>query len=165
MNLAHDNPVKKITIPKPKQNLLGNEKDNFFNKEALNEFLNILDNYGNLKKAVFLRLLVISGARTGEILGLEWQSVDFENNYISISQTLTRGKYRRLYLEAPKTTSSKREVPLDKQTMDLLKRWRLQQRKELLTFGHNSISKDLNYKNVFFRSKSLLLTQLRIHID
>lgn len=55
---------------------------------------------------------------------------------------LTRGKYRRPYLEAPKTTSSKREAPLDKQTMDLLKRWRLQQRKELLTFGHNSISKD-----------------------
>ncbi|WP_341849023.1 site-specific integrase [Enterococcus faecium] len=60
-------------------------------------------------------------------------------NYISITQTLARGKNRRLYLEQPKTKSSKREVPLDQKTMDMLKQWRLQQRKDLLKFGHNSI--------------------------
>ncbi|MEG0372794.1 MAG: site-specific integrase [Enterococcus sp.] len=117
------------------------EKKNYFTKDELTKFLKALDDNDNLKQSAFLRILAMSGCRRGEILGLEWRSVNFEDNYISITQTLARGKNRRLYLELPKTKSSKREIPLDPKTMDMLKQWRLQQRKDLLMFGHNSIGK------------------------
>ncbi|EMF0151135.1 site-specific integrase [Enterococcus hirae] len=139
MNLIRENPVKKIIIPKPAEKL-EQDKINYFTKDELTSFLKALDGLGNLKQSAFLRLLAMSGCRRGEILGLEWRSVNFDENYISITQTLARGKNRRLYLELPKTSSSKREIPLDAKTMDMLKRWRLRQRKDLLRFGHNSIN-------------------------
>ncbi|EMF0243764.1 site-specific integrase [Enterococcus hirae] len=139
MNLIRENLVKKIIIPKPAEKL-EQDKINYFTKDELTSFLKALDGLGNLKQSAFLRLLAMSGCRRGEILGLEWRSVNFDENYISITQTLARGKNRRLYLELPKTSSSKREIPLDAKTMDMLKRWRLRQRKDLLRFGHNSIN-------------------------
>lgn len=139
MNLIRENPVKKIIIPKPAEKL-EQDKINYFTKDELTSFLKALDRLDNLKQSAFLRLLAMSGCRRGEILGLEWRSVNFDENYISITQTLARGKNRRLYLELPKTNSSKREIPLDAKTMDILKRWRLRQRKDLLRFDHNSIN-------------------------
>lgn len=139
MDLIRENPVKKIVIPTPPEKLTLDDKNNYFTKDELMKFLKALDERENLKQSAFLRMLAMSGCRRGEILRLEWRSVSFEDNYISITQTLARGKNRRLYLEQPKTKSSKREVPLDQKTMDMLKQWRLQQRKDLLKFGHNSI--------------------------
>lgn len=141
MDLIRENPVKKIIVPKPPEKVVSEDKKNYFTKDELTKFLKALDDNDNLKQSAFLRILAMSGCRRGEILGLEWRSVNFENNYISITQTLARGKNRRLYLELPKTKSSKREIPLDPKTMDMLKQWRLQQRKDLLMFGHNSIGK------------------------
>lgn len=141
MELIRENPVKKIIVPTPPQKLEREEKKNYFTKDELTKFLKALDNNENLKQSTFLRILAMSGCRRGEILGLEWRSVNFEENYISITQTLARGKNRRLYLELPKTKSSKREIPLDPKTMEMLRQWRLQQRKDLLMFGHNSINK------------------------
>ncbi|MBO0481801.1 site-specific integrase [Candidatus Enterococcus courvalinii] len=139
--LIRENPVKKIIIPTPPEKLDREDKKNFFTKDELKIFLQALDDSSFPKQATFLRILEMSGCRRGEILGLEWRSVNFEDNYISITQTLSRGKNRRLYLELPKTKSSKREVPLDSKTMDMLKQWRFQQRKDLLRFGHNSINR------------------------
>ena len=97
MNLIRENPVKKIIIPKPAEKL-EQDKINYFTKDELTSFLKALDGLGNLKQSAFLRLLAMSGCRRGEILGLEWRSVNFDENYISITQTLARGKNRRLYL-------------------------------------------------------------------
>jgi integrase len=47
------------------------------------------------------------GARIGEILGLEWKQVDFENREIRISQALWRGR-----LQTTKTEYSVRVVPM-----------------------------------------------------
>lgn len=98
-----------------------------------------LDEHPNKKIATFFRLLVLSSCRMGEILGLEWRSVNFEENYISIIQTLARGKNRRLYLELPKTKNSARDIPIDDETMQWLKKWRIKQKEELLITGHNSL--------------------------
>lgn len=48
------------------------------------------------------------GARIGEILGLQWNQVDFENREIRISQSLWRGK-----IQTPKTEQSVRVLPID----------------------------------------------------
>jgi len=47
------------------------------------------------------------GARIGEILGLQWNQVDFENREIRISQSLWRGK-----IQTPKTEQSVRVLPI-----------------------------------------------------
>ncbi|STP39309.1 integrase [Enterococcus durans] len=142
LKLINTNPCKSITIPKAKKDAVNKNRENYFSREEMLAFLTALEKHDNLKIATFFRLLSMSSARMGEILGLEWRSVNFEDNYISITQTLARGKNRRLYLEEPKTSSSTRDIPLDQITMDWLKKWRKKQREELLIIGHNSLKPD-----------------------
>lgn len=139
LKLINSNPCKSITIPKAKKDVGKKKRENYFSREEMLIFLNALEKHENKKIATFFRVLAMSSARMGEILGLEWSSVNFKENYISITQTLARGKNRRLYLEEPKTNSSARDIPLDKTTMDWLKAWRKEQREELLVTGHNSL--------------------------
>lgn len=48
-----------------------------------------------------------SGMRTGEIDGLQWKYVDFENKQILVRETLVKGK-----VEYTKTDGSQREIPM-----------------------------------------------------
>lgn len=134
------NPVKNIDIPVPPSKIDDDAKENYLSKDELIVFLNALDNLDNMKQATFLHLLAMSGCRMGELLGLQWKNVFFNEGYIKIKQSLARGIGRRLYLETPKTKSSIREIPLDAETVKALKTWKAQQRKDLLAIGFNSLS-------------------------
>lgn len=73
-----------------------------------------------------------TGVRVGEVLGLKWEDIDFENNTISINRTLVyirnkkTGKYG-FSEQAPKTKNSKRTIPLHKNVVKALKRQKLNQ--------------------------------------
>lgn len=56
---------------------------------------------------VFLAISFYTGARTGEVLALNWNDIDLDNGYISINKSLRNGK-----IDTPKTKSSIRNVPI-----------------------------------------------------
>ena len=58
------------------------------------------------------QLLVLLGLRRGEVLGLRWRDVRFEEGEIRIRQQLQRIPKLGLMLGPVKTTSGKRELPL-----------------------------------------------------
>lgn len=139
LELIDSNPAKKITIPKRKDDLT-EKRMNYYTKEELKMFLSCSLKQQPYHIYTFFKLLSASGCRQGELLGLEWRFVDFENKCIHINQTLARGKNKRLYLETPKTKHSKRSVSLDDETMATLKRWRKDQQALMLRFGHNTLN-------------------------
>lgn len=55
-----------------------------------------------------------TGLRVGELLGLQWSDIDFQNNVISVTHNLTYGrdKNNRRHLSSPKTKSGIRTIPL-----------------------------------------------------
>lgn len=71
-----------------------------------------------------------TGMRLGEILGLTWDCIDFENNMICVKQTLCYlpNKGNSIYeLHAPKTKAGKRNIPMSKAVKEALihqKEWR-----------------------------------------
>ncbi len=69
---------------------------------------------------VMVFLLVMTGMRRGEMLGLDWKSVDFPNKKLII-----RRGYTNKRLQEPKTKSSRRAVNLGSRAINLLKRHRL----------------------------------------
>lgn len=140
MDIVDSNPAKRITIPKRKESVNEKKRLNYYTKDELAQFLKLSKKQQPFYIYTFFQLLSASGCRQGELLGLEWRSVDFENNCIHITQTLARGKGKRLYLEQPKTKHSKRDISLDDQTMAVLKQWRVKQREYLLQFGHNTLN-------------------------
>ncbi|MGX7329474.1 tyrosine-type recombinase/integrase [Enterococcus bulliens] len=140
LGLVKDNPVKRIVIPKRKIDVQKETRMNYYTKEELKTFLDCTKKQQPFYIYTFFQLLVASGCRQGELLGLEWRSVDFKNKCIHIKQTLARGKNRRLYLEQPKTTHSKRSISLDDVTIAALKQWKKEQRAVMLQLGHNTLN-------------------------
>lgn len=73
----------------------------------------------------------------GEALALTWKDINFKDNEIRINKAISRGKNNKLYLKTTKTGIS-RTIKLDPETMDLLKAWRKQQKKDYLHLGYNT---------------------------
>jgi len=66
-----------------------------------------------------LGVAFFSGMRTGEVLGLEWKNIDFENKKINIVQTRTNG-----LTKIPKTKSSIRKIDMLSQCEYFLRKQR-----------------------------------------
>lgn len=64
-------------------------------------------------KALF-SLLLASGMRPGEALGLKWPDVDFEAGRVTVRRTLIRARGEEWKLSEPKTVKSRRTIPLPK---------------------------------------------------
>lgn len=143
------NPIKMITIPKKKANL-ERKKIKYFTKTELKILLNDAKENEPFKIYTFLYLMANTGCRKGEILGLQWDCINFEDKTIEVRQTLARGENRRLYLEEPKTAHSLRTIPIEDETIAILKAWRRIQRETMLQVGINTMSaKQLVFSSPF----------------
>jgi len=76
-----------------------------------------------------------TGCRRGEILGLQWKHIHFEDEpYIRIEQQMA---YKQVGYEAPKNSHSIRTIAIDTDTADALKTWRKTQANILEGIGVN----------------------------
>ncbi|MBP1047518.1 site-specific integrase [Enterococcus sp. BWM-S5] len=63
-------------------------------------------------------LALYTGMRIGEISGLKWSDIDFDNKRIAVNRTLYRtnavekGRKTQVIIDSPKTKSSKRMIPI-----------------------------------------------------
>jgi integrase len=78
------------------------------------------------------RLMLATGLRRGEALGLHWRDVDLNAGMLRVRWTLTRTS-RGLQLGEPKTDSSRRTVPLPCSAVETLKAHRTRQEDERRT--------------------------------
>ena len=88
-----------------------------------------------IKWRTLVHLLLITGARRGEILGLKWDKVDFNSNQVYICNNVLYSADVGIYEDTPKTERSKRYVSLPAETMQLLKQYRAWQNGERLRLG------------------------------
>lgn len=72
-----------------------------------------------LKYKAFFFVTLSTGARRGEVLGLKWEDVDFENNCISINEN-SQILDNTIIFVAPKTTASARRISLPPEVMEML---------------------------------------------
>ena len=80
------------------------------------------------------RLLLMTGARRGEVLGLDWSDVDLPGGRLAIRQTWSMAGNVPM-LGSPKTAAGARTVALDAGTVAALKRWRSEQVQHRLVMG------------------------------
>jgi integrase len=86
----------------------------------------------NMAHVSAVRLALGAGLRRGEVLGLSWADVDFDNAVLNISCTLSTATGG---LTDPKTANSNRSIALDGQLLEDLRRWKLRQAEYLLSLG------------------------------
>ena len=104
MGVVADKPCTKVTIPK------GEVKEKqIYTPAEVERFLTLLNNEP-LKYRTFFNLMIYSGFRRGEMLGLEWKDVNYETNVISVRRTSNYTAKMGVYTDTTKTKKSQRSL-------------------------------------------------------
>lgn len=123
------NVAERATLPKYKK-----PEVNYFQPEQLTMIREALED-APIKWKVLTHLVLITGARRGEILGLKWDNVDFKRNRIRICNNLLYTPDKGIYEDTNKTEASGRYVVLPEETMQLLRQYKAWQNGERLRLG------------------------------
>ena len=123
------NPASRAEPPRPQK-----KEVTYFQPDEIIAIRDALESEP-IKWRTATHLLLITGCRRGEIMGLKWAKVDFENNRIHIDNNLQYTAARGLYEETPKTAASVRNIKLPAETMQLLWQYRSWQARQQLASG------------------------------
>ena len=123
------NVASRATLPKAEH-----KEVNYFQPEQVAAIRDALEREP-MKWKTLVHLLLITGARRGEVLGLKWDKVDFEGNRIYICNSILYAPDVGIYESTPKTERSRRYVALPPETMQLLRQYRAWQAGERLRLG------------------------------
>lgn len=123
------NVASRAVLPKAE-----NKEVNYFQPEQVVAIREALENEP-IRWKMMIHLFLITGARRGEILGLKWDKVDFENNKIYICNSVLYSPDIGIYEDTPKTEKSKRHISLPVETMQLLSQYKRWQNEERLRLG------------------------------
>ena len=118
------NVASRATLPKVER-----KEVNYFQPEQIAAIREALE-HEPLKWKTLVHMLLITGARRGEVLGLKWDNVDFENNRVYICNSVLYSADVGIYESTPKTEKSKRYIYLPAETMQLLRAYRFWQNAE-----------------------------------
>jgi integrase len=89
------------------------------------------------------RFFAVTGCRRGEGLGLSWMNLDLEGGMATIGQQVVKTKASGRTLGPPKTDSGFRQVPIDDETVAILKAHREAQLVERALYGTDYTDNDL----------------------
>lgn len=107
---------------------------NYFQEEQVGEILNALETEP-IKWRAAVNLLLASGCRRGELLGLKWEKINWERSSIRIDCAMHYAADRGLYEGPPKTKDSIRTLRLPEETMALLADYKAWQQAEIAVQG------------------------------
>lgn len=113
------NAAKLVKVKKPKT------KAHYdFTPEKIASFCEALAKEPLDSRSVSLHLMLATGCRHAEVLGLRWGRVDLEKAQMYIAEQYSNDKQ----LRPPKSDKSRRMIALDSRTIGLLEQWQEQQR-------------------------------------
>lgn len=141
--LINRNPAELLDLPpmtKPEKQIWSDE-DAF-------RFLEIIK--GDYFEAFYL-LVISTGMRHGELLGLTWDNVNLSDPSITVTKSLTRDKK---FKEKPKTEKGRRKILISSSVADVLQLHRVRQVEQLLVSGYRN-----EHNAVFLTSLGTLYSQ------
>ncbi len=109
------NAAKKASPPKQER-----PEVNYFQPDEILAILEALKTEP-LRWQAITHLLMITGCRRGEVLGLKWEKIDFQRQRVKIDNTLLYSQEVGYYESTTKTGKS-RIIPLPEETLDLLRK-------------------------------------------
>ena len=136
------------------------EIENVLNLQQAQKLMEILSEYSPFNTIV--KLLMLTGMRSGECLGLRWSSIDFERKTIFIDKTLSYAN-NEWFLSTPKTSRSTRTVSIDDTAIAILLKHKEEQDKQKAICGSAWQHPELVFTSCtgHWYDRTLLNTQFR----
>ena len=126
------NPAERVQAPKARK-----PKRRSYDDEQTKILLENLENLSieETKYKVAIILTVFTGVRLGELMGLEWQDVDFKNGIICINRSSQYLSDMGVFTKTPKTESSIREIAIPEFIISLLEEYKLWYEEQKSIYG------------------------------
>lgn len=121
LELINANPCERVIAPKLKK-----KEPVIYTEEETSKFLFYLQE-APTKYRAFFQLAIFAGLRRGELLGLEWTDVDFENCVITVRRNSQYTKRKGTYWDEPKSLAGHRVLKLPQDVFTPLKCLRREQ--------------------------------------
>lgn len=131
------NPCKDISVVKTETK----EKD-VYSLEELKLLLSKINEKADTDYNVFFNLVAYCGLRRGEALGIEYKDIDFDTGMLSIVRTSNYNTGKGVYTTTPKTKTSCRELYLQPDSLDLIKKLHQEQREKAEKIGDLWVEND-----------------------
>ena len=148
------------TIWKRDVEIDSSERNNYLSATDAKRLMELVAPYSTFN--TIIKLLLLTGLRSGEALGLTWDKIDFENKTIFVDKTLTyvTGHY---FLSTPKTPMSIRKIVIDDATVQMLQEHKAEQDKQKKIIGSVWLEPEAVFTSAtgHFYDRSLLNTQFR----
>ena len=130
MDYITSNPLDKVPSaqlshkPHPK---LREGKD-FMNREQVRQYMQCL-NEEPLFYRTMVNLIIFTGLRRGEVVGLQWGDIDLEQRTLQVIRNVIRDTKSEsgIYIGTPKTEDGARTIALSSYLVGLLKSWKEEQ--------------------------------------
>ena len=123
-------------------------------KREQNKITNyVLENINS--RNIGLLISLYSGIRIGELCALRWEDVDFKKNCLTINKTIQRVYIKdknknisKVIITTPKTKNANREIPINKDFLEILKKVKSDKEHYILT-GKEKYIEPRTYRKYF----------------
>ena len=136
MGVVDNNPCPKVTVPK-----IRNQEKEIYSPDEIRRILELLEDEP-FHYRVFFNLAVYSGFRRGELLGLEWKDIDWENDLIKVRRTSNYTPKKGVYTDTTKTARSQRTVKFPHAIIEMLREYKEAQDRQALECGDQWVESD-----------------------
>ena len=148
-----------------------NQKDKIYtlSKHSQEKLTNYILENKTIKNLGIL-LTLYSGIRIGELCALQWKDIDFKNNILYINKTLqriyindTKIHSSKIIITEPKTHNAEREIPLNREFANELKKYKTKPNHYILSCSDKWIE-PRTYRRFFERiSKKANIEKINFH--
>lgn len=116
------NPAERVQPPKTKK-----PKRRYYDDEQSKILLSNLNQLGieQIKYKTAIILTIFTGVRLGELMGLEWNDINFRDGIVSVNRSSQYLADKGVFTKVPKTESSIREVAIPDFVVSLLEEYKL----------------------------------------
>jgi len=126
------NPANFVDAPRVEK-----KKAKFYDLEQIAAMLQAIEKEDLHHKAVVM-IALTTGARLGEVMGLEWQDIDHDNKTIEIRQASQYIPRIGTFTKDPKNESSKRRISVNDALLNILKAYKEDQQSRGFLCGDNN---------------------------
>lgn len=136
LGMVKENPCRRVVCPKNKPK----EKE-IYTVEEIKSILSLLETE-KIEYRVFFTLAIFSGFRRGELLGLEWKDVDWDNNLITVRRTANYTSVSGNFTDTTKTKKSQRSIRFAPEIIELLRQYKAYQNENRARIGSKWVDTD-----------------------
>lgn len=126
------NPAERVQPPKtmkPKRKYYDDDQS----KILLSNLMQLGEN--QIKYKVAIILTIFTGFRLGELMGLEWDDINFNDGIVSVNRSSQYLSDKGVFTKTPKTESSIRDVAIPEFVISLLEEYKLWYQEQKSLYG------------------------------